>query len=96
MLADGAGDRSTFWRYVVTMADEDRLLGAKKLVAHQHLGSEEHAVRLRGGNLRQLREDAERLRVELRMSDHRGRPSPQAELFAFRERRRQMAARIFR
>jgi hypothetical protein len=52
------------------------------------------ACGLRGGNVRQLREDAERLRHELGWRDN-GRPSWRAELFAYRERQRRLAARIF-
>jgi hypothetical protein len=77
------------------MADEDRLAQLRRRVAREHLGNEEHGMRLHGRNAQQLREDAERLRVELRMRDD-GRPSPQAELWVYRQRRRQAAARIFR
>jgi hypothetical protein len=77
------------------MADDDRLAQTKATVAQQHLGDARLGERLHGGNTRQLREDAERLRAEANLPDMGARPSFAAALHVYRERRGRQFARLF-
>jgi hypothetical protein len=64
-------------------------------IAAEHLGDSRLGVRLSGGNARQLRLDAERLRAEAGLDDYQGRPSMQAELFRYKQKRGRDFQRVF-
>jgi hypothetical protein len=74
---------------------DDWLTKAKQTVALEHLGDARLGARLRGGNLDQLRRDAERLRREAGMPGN-DRPSPEAAMFVYRRRQEAMFRRVFR
>jgi hypothetical protein len=74
-------------------AGDDRLAELKERIAEEHLGDRYLARRLHGGNDAQLREDAERFRLEARMTGS-GRPSLEAALFVARRNQQQMLRRV--
>jgi hypothetical protein len=75
--------------------DDDRLAEAKRRVAFEHLGDERLGDRLRGGNVAQLRDDAERLRAEARMPDTGERFGIGAALYVYRQRQQRLFERLF-
>jgi hypothetical protein len=76
------------------MVDDDRLAEVKERVAAQHLGDARLGSRLRGGNVAQLRADAELLRDQAGLPN-RGRPLPEAALYALRQEQTAPARRVF-
>jgi hypothetical protein len=72
---------------------DDRLAELRRTIAAQHLGNPELGEQLHGGNARQLRDDAERLRQAMGFPD-RDRPSLHAALFAHRQKQQRLAARL--
>jgi hypothetical protein len=75
--------------------DDDRLADAKRRVAFEHFGDEWLGDRLRGGNVRQLRADAERLRREAGVPDTGERYGIGAALYLYRERQAELVRRVF-
>jgi len=84
----------------MVMTDADPLAEVKARIAREHLGDPRAGERLRGGNIAQLREDAERLRADAGVPDDGvpddgSRPSLVAALHVLREDRRRWAERLF-